>query len=515
MNWLDRAILAVAPTWGANRVFARMAATRAFDIAKKARGGSSSRPASGPNAEIAGTAGRGRNAARDFYRNNPYANAMIKKRAAKLVGTGITPLLPSGDALSKTARAKLIKLWKLFVDQSDPEGRHDFYGQQLLAAKTWLTDGECLIRILRRNTEDAKLLKLVIPFQLRVMEIDYLDHQKTEQLAGGNVVIMGIEYDRLGQRVGYWLFDQHPGELGPLNKIASTLKSSRVPASEIIHLFDRERPDQVRGMTSLAPVAMKLQDVEEYDEAALVGRKAAACHVAVFETPAAVAKPFAAAPAETAEKGADGPTKRLRPATILNTTPGQKVVFNSPPQDDTYPDYMRVHLRAIANGGGVMYEHLTGDLSDLNFSSIKAGMNDFHDQLDVDQHHILAWQLCRPVYVLFLEYCLVQELVSIPASKLPVIPRWMMPRRRMADPTKEIPSNIEGLRSGQMFLPDIWAEQGEDVEERLDAMEAFNKALDQRKIVLDSDPRVEAKAAKAAAKKAAEPAATTEGKTDT
>ena len=57
----------------------------------------------------------------------------------KLVGTGITPLLPS-KGMPKGRRAKLAELWRHFVDRSDPEGRHDFYGQQLLAARTWRQD---------------------------------------------------------------------------------------------------------------------------------------------------------------------------------------------------------------------------------------------------------------------------------------------------------------------------------------------------------------------------------------
>jgi capsid protein len=50
----------------------------------------------------------------------------------------------------------------------------------------------------------------------------------------------------------------------------------RVPASEIIHLFRVLRPGQIRGEPWLARALVKLNELDQYDDAELVRKKTAA-----------------------------------------------------------------------------------------------------------------------------------------------------------------------------------------------------------------------------------------------
>ena len=52
---------------------------------------------------------------------------------------------------------------------------------------------------------------------------------------------------------------------------------------------------------------------------------------------------------------------------------------------------MRLQLHAIAAGVGLTYELLTGDLSQVNYSSIRAGLIEFRRRMEA-----LQWQLLRP-----------------------------------------------------------------------------------------------------------------------
>ena len=58
------------------------------------------------------------------------------------------------------------------------------------------------------------------------------------------------------------------------------LVSHRVPADRVLHLFERLRPGQVRGVPWFAPVMLKLRDLDAYDEAELVRKKIEACFAA-------------------------------------------------------------------------------------------------------------------------------------------------------------------------------------------------------------------------------------------
>ncbi|WP_410543596.1 phage portal protein [Wolbachia endosymbiont of Atemnus politus] len=64
---------------------------------------------------------------------------------------------------------------------------------------------------------------------------------------------------------------------------------------------------------------------------------------------------------------------------------------------------MRQQLRAIAIGMGITYEQLTGDLSGVNYSSIRAGLIEFCRRYGMLQHNILLFQLYRPVWGRWLE----------------------------------------------------------------------------------------------------------------
>ena len=54
------------------------------------------------------------------------------------------------------------------------------------------------------------------------------------------------------------------------------METVRVPASEIMHLFRPLRPGQIRGEPWLARALVKLNELDQYDDAELVRKKTAA-----------------------------------------------------------------------------------------------------------------------------------------------------------------------------------------------------------------------------------------------
>ena len=147
--------------------------------------------------------------------------------------------------------------------RADADGLTDFSGLQALIVRSLVESGEVLVRLRERRVDDG----LPVPLQLQVLEGDHLDSAKTEELRDGGFVLQGIEFDRLGRRRAYWLFPTHPGDG------RGALVSHRVPATRVLHLFERLRPGQVRGVPWFAPVMLKLRDLDAYDEAELVRRR--------------------------------------------------------------------------------------------------------------------------------------------------------------------------------------------------------------------------------------------------
>ncbi len=270
-NWIDRAIGAVAPGAGLRRARQRQMMSvlaRAYEGARQGRRTEGWVTAgSGANAEIAPALARLRDRSRDLVRNNPYAAKAVAALVSNMVGTGLLPRARAEDAgIAKLAD----RLWSEFAATADADGLTDFAGLQALIVRSLVESGEVLVRLRERRVEDG----LAVPLQLQVLEADHLDSWKSAELADGGFILQGIEFDRLGRRRAYWLYPTHPGDG------RGTLVSTRVAASHVLHLFERLRPGQVRGVPWFAPVMLKLRDLDAYDEAELVRKKIEACFAA-------------------------------------------------------------------------------------------------------------------------------------------------------------------------------------------------------------------------------------------
>ena len=130
--------------------------------------------------------------------------------------------------------------------------------------------------------------------------------------------------------------------------------------------------------------------------------------------------------------------------------------FASPSASGGYAEYMRMQLHAVAAGVGLTYELLTGDLSQVNYSSIRAGLIEFRRRMEALQWQLLVPGLCQPVWRRFV-------LAAQAAGKLPngdISADWTAPRFEAVDPMKDIQADILAVRAGVMTLKEAIARQG-------------------------------------------------------
>ncbi|GHT98292.1 hypothetical protein FACS1894126_3590 [Alphaproteobacteria bacterium] len=197
----------------------------------------------------------------DIVRKNPYASNAIDSIVSNCIGTGIKP---QSKAKDQDFRRKIQDLWLSWTDEADSAGVVDFYGFQSLVLRSVIECGECFVRL----KIDKK--NVTVPLKLQVLESEHLDSSKDYALPNGNIIRSGIEFDKTGKRVAYYLYSEHPGDnrlMGP---------ASRWPASEILHIFKPLRPGQIRGEPWLSNVLLKLHDLDQYEDAELVRKKTAA-----------------------------------------------------------------------------------------------------------------------------------------------------------------------------------------------------------------------------------------------
>ncbi len=464
---IDRGLLARARSWASEahrRLMRGLGASRSFDAAKVGRRTDGWRTSgSSATAAITPALSALRNRARDLVRNNPHARKAIDSLVSGVVGSGLVPSLPE-------ARADVRDAWSAFARECDADGQLDFAGLQTLVVRSMFETGEVLVRIRRRRIEDG----LVVPLQLQVMEADHLDSARNEALVGGGRIVAGIEIDALGRRVAYWMFPDHPGEAYPFGR---AYQSKRVPADQVIHLYEKLRPGQMRGAPRLAAAMMRLRDLDDYEEAELVRKGIEACFAAFVTSPEAD-------PGLTAgETAADGRRiETLGAGMIQYLRPGETVQFGAPQTAEGYAEYTSTQLHAIAAGAGVTYEQLTGDLSRVNYSSIRAGLLEFRRVVDT-----LRWQLVVPMFLsrVQAEFALMARASGAVRRDVPAW-EWTAPRWEWVDPLKEVEAAAAEVRMGLSSLSEKLRERGLDPDRVFAEIAAERKKLADMGITLET-----------------------------
>ncbi|MBF0463226.1 MAG: phage portal protein [Magnetococcales bacterium] len=471
-SWIDGLVSLFAPETAIRRARARYALRalrRGYDGAKTGRLTSGWTTAgTDANAEIAMAYVRLRDRARDLVRNNPYAAKAVMTHASSMIGAGIRP---RPKAATQELDDQVTDLWDAFTENCDADGRTTFYGIQTLMARSMVESGECLLQMVNRPSSFG----LRVPLQLRVLECDHLDSTCDRELPGGGFVQQGIEFDAFGTRVAYQIFPRHPGSTRP----GMNLKSIRVPASDVLHLYDRLRPGQNRGVTWFAPALLRMRDMDDYDVSELVRKKMEACFVGFVTN----AEPPPDTGGDDEEQGKK--IEDLVPGMLEYLPPGRDVRFAQPAPTSGYAEYAQLHNHAVAAGLGLTYELLTGDLSRVNYSSIRAGLIEFRRRVDATQRHVLIPQLCQPIWNRFLATVQAAGLFG----NIPIRLQWTPPRFEAVDPQKDIMAEILSVRAGLMSPQTAISRQGYDPDVVMAEFNEMYQIWDLYKIIVDIDAR--------------------------
>ena len=476
-NWVDRMVSFVSPRAGLRRIQYR----RALDIAERFayEGATLGRRTGGwitgnsdANRETFGSMVWLRNRARDLVRNNPYASKAISELVGNQIGTGIMPRADTGD---DKLNQRIDGVFKTWAAQCDADGQFDFFGVQWQVARAVAESGECIVRFRQRRPGDG----LDVPFQLQVLEPDYLDHNKTLSLDTGTI-IQGVQFDKLGRRAFYWLFGNHPGALTLMNWQAGFI-SKPVPADSVLHVYKKDRPGQVRGVSWLAPAMLKMRDLDEYEDAELIRKKIEACFAAFVVTP----DPDGSLTERSNDPVTGESTEFLEPGIIKRLKIGEDVRFGSPSNSAGYKDYRSTQLGAIAAGLTLPYELLTGDMSGVNYSSFRGGMLGFRNTIEAYRWLCLVPQLLIPIWRRFIDVAFVAGVV--PEQNYGV--RFTAPKFESVDPLKDAMADKVAVRIGGLTWPEMVASHGQDPQDQLNEIVAWNKKFDAAGVILDGDPR--------------------------
>jgi len=480
MAVLDTLIATLSPRWALRRAQQRAAL---FEVQARYEGARRSRrtqgwraDGTGPQAEVEGALVELRNRARDLVRNNAWAAAGLDLSVAYQVGYGITPRSRTGDAdLDRQVNTE----FEAWAKGCDIGGRLDFAGLMAQVARARAQDGEALTLKLPASPAEMRRRNIRVPLLLQNVEADLLEEDLEGSTASGTRIRQGIELSAGGAPLAYHLLEEHPGE-----EFGGRRGHVRVYAADaVLHLFRQDRPGQLRGVPDLAPFLLRLRDLDELEDAALHQAKVQAC-LAAFVTSG---QPAGRGPLEAVPEGGADPVRSFSPGMVERLLPGEDVKFAMPSGVGGFSDLARHQLHAIAAAWGITYDLLTGDLTQANYSSLRAGRLAFKRRLEQIQWLLLIPRWCQPVWDAWIAAALRAGVLAPREGGYPV--EWGPPAFEMVDPLKDALAEKAMLRMGLRTWGDAVAAQGLDPEKQLTEIVKWNKLFDETNSVFDFDAR--------------------------
>ena len=387
--------------------------------------------------------------ARWLVRNNGYAANAVESFASNVVGDGIKPSSTIADAAKKE---ELQALWLAWTDDADAEGLTDFYGLQRRAAREVFLSGEVFIRIRPRRVEDG----LTVPLQLQMLPAEMLPLDMNRTLPGAGLIRQGIEFDGIGRRVAYYFLRRHPGDLTDPGLSGETV---RIPAGDVIHVLDPVEAGQLRGVSRFAAAIVKLFTLDLYDDAELERKKIAAMFAMFITSPAPET------PLEPTEDDLE-----VEPGQVVRLDPGEDVSTPATPDSgSTYEPFQYRTLMQIAAALGVPYGYLTGDTAKGNFSNTRISLIEFRRRISAWQHGVLVYQLCRAVWVRWMDTAVLSGALELPdydsQRRQYHACAWLPTKWDWIDPMKDASAEILQIEAGLKSRTQALAERGYDAEQ--------------------------------------------------
>ncbi len=458
-------------------------ASSLFPAAAKGRRTGYQTPPSGLiNQLLLGSLPLQRSAARAAYYQVDWVKSGVNSLTASIISEGIRP---TPTQLDKSVKTKIKELWSRWVEEADTTGRLDFYGLQKLAVKEMINKGESFLRLRYRQAGTME-----VPLQLQGLDPSWFPIDNLNKNYTNSYIIGGVEFDRRESIIYYHMLDRKPDDT------QKNFKTYRVKADEIVHLFEPEEFGQVRGIPFLSSSFLRLKDLSEYEDAELVRKKIAAMYAGFITSQrpdqlVSGAEGFNDLSPEDQEDMEGNQVIGLEPGTLNYLDPGENIEFSSPAEvGGSFEIFMKTNLRAIASGLGITYEQMTGDLSGVNFSSIRAGLLE-HQRRAKPLQNLVKQQFCRKVWNGWIKAALLGGALETQDfdGKTRIFANWVAPGWAYVNPVQEVTAKKTAVRSGFVPLSEVIEESGRDPDEVLNQIFEDVAKIDEYGLAVDTDPR--------------------------
>lgn len=480
-NFFDKAVAAVAPVHAVKRAAAR--ATLSFinsgygnygaNLTKKSmRGweyfGGSAKEDIEDHIDIL------RQRSRDAYMGVPVATGALKTMRTNVVAGGLMPapqidagFLGLTDEQAEELRQQITREFSLWADTPacDADRVDNFYKLQQLAFLSYLMNGDAIALLpMSERAGQPYALRVKLIEADRVCSPNGYDRLNPCEVAGRKVqsIVQGVETDDAGEVTAYWICNNHP--LSSVTTVnADGIQWQRVEAygkktgrRNVLHLMNRERIGQRRGVPLLAPVLEALKQLGRYTDAEIMAAVISSMFTVFVQSESATdGRPFGEMlPPEEQIDAADQSSIELGPAAIMSLNPGETVNFADPKHPnagyDVFTDAMIKQIgTALEIPPEVMMKQFT-----TSYSAARGALNEFWRTCQM-QRDWFTDDFCRPVYEEWFAEAVARGRINAPGFfDDPAVRKaytecvWNGPARTNLNPVQEVDAAIKRVNAG-------------------------------------------------------------------
>ena len=400
-----------------------------------------------------------RERSRDLTRNNALAGGAINTKVTNIVGTGLRLKASiDRDALSLTDdqanewEAAAEREWKLWSEsqECDIERTLRFTDIQSLSLRSVLENGDVFILL-------PMIERPGNPYELKVqmIEADRISNPDskgdTESIAGG------VERDSTGAPVRYHIADKHPGNyLRPRAiKWDSRAAFGETGRRNVLHLYNKIRIGQTRGVPDLAPVMELLKQLGRYTDAEIMAAVMSGMFTVFIKSESGDESMSAMDP--TTEVGGKSTDKdyKMAPGAMLELSNDESVEFADPKRpNQSFDPFVLAIMRQIGVALELPFELLVKHFT-ASYSAARAALLEAWKFFSA-RRQWLAMNLCQPVYEAVIEEAVLKGRLAAPGfingdaliRKAYLGAEWIGPARGQIDELKEVKAARERVDGG-------------------------------------------------------------------
>lgn len=423
---------------------------------------------------------------RDIVRNNGLASGAIQTLVDNVIGTGfrLAPKpncrvlrwdLDKGREWSRDVAAKF-RTWAN-SKTCDVAGELNLASMTSLLFRTGLMHGEGLVLpyyLERPGAMWRTCLQTIDPDRLGT------PGGKT----GDPNVRMGVEVDKFGGPVAYWVTKRHPVDITSAG-LGST-EYERIPARTewgrkgAIHIYERERTGQTRGKPIFSAVLPRFRMLSDYQRNEMKSAILNSMIAAFIESPmnmdqlldlfGGVSGDRAAAFKRYQDERNAFDTK-LDGGAVIPMYPGDKLTaFNPSRPNDVYASFVETISREMGVACNLPYELFMKDFSKTSYASVRAALMEAW-RFFAGRRKWVCDNWLQEVYELWLEEAVNRGLVAAPGfyeqRQAYCEAQWIGSAKGYVDPVREASAAESRMRLNISTLEDEAAAQGLDYEEVL------------------------------------------------